>query len=156
MYASEWRKVCYEQPEYHAARSLACYLLSPEIFDQRAEHPRVKAFWNHDAMTLAPFTEFFLKVYSPGDATHADLIIVYAGLYWLFMECMNATQDAGTKLNYQAQAFTCRDNLETVLSSLPFHLPSTIETTCAMFLAVCPQHAYHAHESSLSSKCNMC
>ncbi|CCF38191.1 fungal specific transcription factor, partial [Colletotrichum higginsianum] len=99
------------------------------------EHPRVKAFWNHDAMTLAPFTEFFLKVYSPGDATHADLIIVYAGLYWLFMECMNATQDAGTKLNYQAQAFTCRDNLETALSSLPFHLPSTIETTCAMFLA---------------------
>ncbi|OBR08556.1 Fungal specific transcription factor [Colletotrichum higginsianum IMI 349063] len=86
-------------------------------------------------MTLAPFTEFFLKVYSPGDATHADLIIVYAGLYWLFMECMNATQDAGTKLNYQAQAFTCRDNLETALSSLPFHLPSTIETTCAMFLA---------------------
>ncbi|KAK6224272.1 fungal specific transcription factor [Colletotrichum tabaci] len=99
------------------------------------EHPRVKAFWNHDAMTFAPFTEFFLKVYSPGDATHADLIIVYAGLYWLFTECMKATQDAGTKLNYQAHAFTCRDNLETVLSNLPFHLPSTIETTCAMFLA---------------------
>ncbi|TQN63735.1 Protein STB5, partial [Colletotrichum shisoi] len=99
------------------------------------EHPRVKAFWNHDAMILAPFTEFFLKVYSPGDATHTDLIIVYAGLYWLFMECMNATQDAGTKLDYQAHAFTCRDNLETVLSSLPFHLPSTMETTCAMFLA---------------------
>ncbi|KZL75901.1 fungal specific transcription factor [Colletotrichum tofieldiae] len=102
---------------------------------QLAEHPRVRFFWNHDATTVAPFTEFFLKVYSPGDATHADLIIINAGLYWLFLECMNATQNTDTKSHYKAQAFTCRDNLETVLSSLPFHLPSTIETTCAMCLA---------------------
>ncbi|KAI8312991.1 hypothetical protein K4K61_009205 [Colletotrichum sp. SAR11_59] len=54
------------------------------------EHPRVKFFWNHEANSVSSFTDYFLKVYSPGEVTHADLIIVNGGLYWLFLECKNA------------------------------------------------------------------
>ncbi|WYZ42252.1 hypothetical protein EsH8_V_001147 [Colletotrichum jinshuiense] len=99
------------------------------------EHPRVRFFWNHEANSISSFTEYFLKVYSPGDASYADLIIVNAGLYWLFLECKNATTDSQKQSDFEAQAIVCRDNLETVLSNLPFHQPSTVESTCAMFLA---------------------
>ncbi|KAK1466484.1 fungal specific transcription factor [Colletotrichum cuscutae] len=79
--------------------------------------------------------DYFLKVYSPGYAAHADLIIVNAGLYWLLLECKNVTTDPDEKADYTEQATMCRANLETVLSSLPFHLPSTMDTTYAMTLA---------------------
>lgn len=102
------------------------------------EHPRVRFFWNHEANSISSFTEYFLKVYSPGDASYADLIIVNVGLYWLFLECKNATTDSQKQSDFEAQAIVCRDNLETVLSNLPFHQPSTVESTCAMFLAVRP------------------
>ncbi|KAK1517966.1 fungal specific transcription factor [Colletotrichum costaricense] len=99
------------------------------------EHRRVKFFWNHEASSVSAFTDYFLKVYSPGYAAHADLIIVNAGLYWLFLECKNVTTDPDKKADYTEQATMCRANLETVLSSLPFHLPSTMDTTYAMTLA---------------------
>ncbi|TDZ21191.1 hypothetical protein Cob_v005838 [Colletotrichum orbiculare MAFF 240422] len=78
------------------------------------EHPRVRFSWNHEANSISSFTEYFLKVYSPGDATHSDLII---------------------KADFAKQATVCRDNLETVLSNLPFHQPSNMDSTCAMMLA---------------------
>ncbi|KAI8188592.1 hypothetical protein K4K48_006462 [Colletotrichum sp. SAR 10_66] len=99
------------------------------------EHPRVRFFWNHEANSYSSFTDYFLKVYSPGEVTHADLIIVNGGLYWLFLECKNVIADPAKKSDFAEQATTCRANLETVLSSLPFHLPSTMDTTCAMMLA---------------------
>ncbi|OLN93247.1 putative transcriptional regulatory protein C11D3.07c 3 [Colletotrichum chlorophyti] len=99
------------------------------------EHPRVRFFWNHEANSVSSFTEYFLKVYSPGSATHSDLIIVNAGLYWLFLECKSATEDPNKKADFEAQAVVCRDNLETILSNLPFHQPSTMDATCAMALA---------------------
>ncbi|KAI8262983.1 hypothetical protein K4K58_013260 [Colletotrichum sp. SAR11_239] len=99
------------------------------------EHPRVRFFWNHEANSYSSFTDYFLKVYSPGEVTHADLIIVNGGLYWLFLECKNVIADPAKKSDFTEQATTCRANLETVLSSLPFHLPSTMDTTCAMMLA---------------------
>lgn len=105
--------------------------------NHRTEHPRVRFFWNHEANSYSSFTDYFLKVYSPGEVTHADLIIVNAGLYWLFLECKNVIADPAKKSDFAEQATTCRANLETVLSSLPFHLPSTMDTTCAMMLAVC-------------------
>ncbi|KAK4234338.1 fungal-specific transcription factor [Achaetomium macrosporum] len=99
------------------------------------EHSRVRFFWNHEANSVARFTEFFLKVYSPGDANHADLIIVNAGLYWLFNLCKSVSTEPGAKAHYAEQATMCRDNLETVLSNLPFHLPSSLDTTSAMAMA---------------------
>ncbi|KAL0937460.1 fungal specific transcription factor [Colletotrichum truncatum] len=101
------------------------------------EHIRVRFFWNHEINSISAFTDYFLRVYSPGDSdpAYADLIMVNAGLYWLFLECKNVIADPNKKADCEAQATVCRANLETVLSILPFHLPSTMETTCAMTVA---------------------
>ncbi|TEA19158.1 putative transcriptional regulatory protein [Colletotrichum sidae] len=99
------------------------------------EHPRVRFFWNHEANSISSFTEYFLKVYSPGNATHSDLIIVNGGLYWLFLECKNVASTPEQKADFAKQATVCRDSLETVLSNLPFHQPSNMDSTCAMMLA---------------------
>ncbi|RTE83564.1 hypothetical protein BHE90_001940 [Fusarium euwallaceae] len=99
------------------------------------EHPRVKMFWLYELCSMPNFTEHFLKLYSPGDAIHADMIVVNAGLYWLFRECKNVTPDSTGKSNLESHARICRDNLETVLSNLPFHMPMTIVTVFALSLA---------------------
>ncbi|KXH49002.1 fungal specific transcription factor [Colletotrichum salicis] len=96
------------------------------------EHPKVKLMWNHEISVIQSFTNFFLKVYSPGHATQADLIVVHVGLYWLFLECMYVTKEPETRHHFEAQAIISRNNLETILSQLPFHLPSTMEVTLAM------------------------
>lgn len=82
------------------------------------------------------FKEYFLKAYSPGEVTQADMIIVNAGLFWLFLECKNVTTDPAKRLELQRHAETCRDNLETILSLLPFHLPMTMDMVFALSLAV--------------------
>uniref|UniRef100_A0A0B7KG76 Xylanolytic transcriptional activator regulatory domain-containing protein n=1 Tax=Bionectria ochroleuca TaxID=29856 RepID=A0A0B7KG76_BIOOC len=55
------------------------------------ENSRIRALWLMDVQTLSQFTGHFIKVCSPGPATEADLIIVYAGFYWLFEECSKET-----------------------------------------------------------------
>lgn len=86
--------------------------------------------------TLGHFMEYLIKVYSPGMATEADLIIVHVGLYWLFCACSSAAIDESTKQDYDVQACVCRDNLDTILSRLSFHMPTTMDYACAMSLAV--------------------
>ncbi|KAF5621719.1 fungal specific transcription factor [Fusarium sp. NRRL 25303] len=90
------------------------------------ENPRVRFFWDNEATS---FTDIFLKVYSPGDITHADLITVNAGLYWLFRQCRQIITDPWQKADLETQALICRDNLETVLANLPFHQPCNITTS---------------------------
>lgn len=97
------------------------------------ENPRVRFFWDNEATS---FTDVFLKVYSPGEVTHADLIAVNAGLYWLFRQCKQIATDSCQKADLEAQAVMCRDNLETVLANLPFHQPCNIGTVASMMVAV--------------------
>lgn len=97
------------------------------------ENPRVRFFWDNEATS---FTDVFLKVYSPGEVTHADLIAVNAGLYWLFRQCKQIATDSCQKADFEAQAVMCRDNLETVLANLPFHQPCNIGTVGSMMVAV--------------------
>ncbi|KAL0779004.1 hypothetical protein CaCOL14_003488 [Colletotrichum acutatum] len=125
----------------HRALAYETYLCHPLSQSSSAsgwhklEHPQVKFMWNLNTALSQSFTNFFLKVYSPGDVTQADLIIVNSGLYWLFLECMYVTKEHDKRNHFEAQAIISRNNLETVLSQLPFHLPSTIEITLAMSLA---------------------
>ncbi|KAF5584304.1 fungal specific transcription factor factor [Fusarium pseudoanthophilum] len=96
------------------------------------ENPRIRFFWDNEATS---FTDIFLKVYSPGDVTHAELITVNAGLYWLFRQCRQIIKDSYQKDDLQAQALICRDNLETVLANLPFHQPCNIATASSMMIS---------------------
>ncbi|KAG6359011.1 hypothetical protein INS49_012531 [Diaporthe citri] len=92
-----------------------------EVLTKAAENPRVKFLWFYELCFIANFTDYFLKAYYPGEITQADMIIVNAGLYWLFLECKNVTTDPSKRSQLQSHAEICRDNLETVLSLLPFH-----------------------------------
>ncbi|KAM0413636.1 hypothetical protein ACHAPD_006874 [Fusarium lateritium] len=96
------------------------------------ENARVRFFWNNEATF---FSDYCVKVYSPGEATHADLIIVNGGLYWMFQLCKHATADSSQKADFETQAVICRDNLETILANLPFHQPSKLETVGSMVIA---------------------
>ncbi|KAG5746427.1 hypothetical protein H9Q70_010874 [Fusarium xylarioides] len=96
------------------------------------ENPRIRFFWDNEATS---FTDIFLKVYSPGDVTHADLITVNAGLYWLFRQCRQIITDTCQKDDLEAQALICRDNLETVLANLPFHQPCNVATVSSMMIS---------------------
>ncbi|KAM5346970.1 hypothetical protein ACJ41O_009975 [Fusarium nematophilum] len=109
-------------------KALACIRMAQE-------NPQIQMLWLLEFQTIAQFTTHFIKVCSPGPATDADLIIVNAGLYWLFCECANASTDPYLKQDCDAQALICRDSLETVLSRLPFHLPTTTEYVYALSMA---------------------
>ncbi|PKS08658.1 hypothetical protein jhhlp_004710 [Lomentospora prolificans] len=83
-----------------------------------------------DFMRPTQFSDDLSKSY--GLATEADLIIVHCGLYWLFCECFKAVTDEETKQDYDAQAFICHANLETVLANLCFHQQPNIDVAYAM------------------------
>lgn len=100
------------------------------------ECAQVSTLWLGDFMRPAQFSDYFIKVASPGTATEADLIIVHCGLYWLFCECSKVVIDEEIKKDYDAQAVMCQDNLETVLANLRFHQPTNIDFGYAMGMAV--------------------
>ncbi|GLI75619.1 hypothetical protein PoHVEF18_003880 [Penicillium ochrochloron] len=102
------------------------------------EHPRVLVFWPCESSALGDFTEYVIKVCSPGPVMDADLIIVHSGLYWLFWECSGIMTEDELKQDFQAQALVCMQSLETVLSNLSFHVPMNIDYVYALYMAVSP------------------
>lgn len=100
------------------------------------ECQQVATLWLGDYIKPTQFNDYFIKVASPGPATEAELIIVHCGLYWLFCECSKAVADDEVKQDYDAQALTCKANLDTVLANLRFHQPTNIDVAYAMGLAV--------------------
>lgn len=100
------------------------------------ENHGVQVLWLMDFQTISQFTTYLIKVCAPGPATAADLVIVNTGLFWLFCECANAVSDEHLKRDYDEESLIARANLETVLSTLPFHVPATLEYVYAMGMAV--------------------
>ncbi|KAH7137478.1 hypothetical protein B0J13DRAFT_479092 [Dactylonectria estremocensis] len=100
-----------------------------------SEQPSINIQWVLELRSLGHFTEYVIKAYSPGPVTDAELIIIHMGLYWLFLECASILTDDTTKLDYAAQALVSKDNLETVLSNLSFHTPTTVDYVRAMCIA---------------------
>lgn len=105
-------------------------------FRMARECPQVAMLWLGDFIKPAQFSDYFIKIASPGPATEADLIIVHCGLYWLFCECSKAVTDEETKQDYDEQAAICEANLETVLANLRFHQQTNIDFVYAMGMAV--------------------
>ncbi|KAH7133832.1 hypothetical protein EDB81DRAFT_805179 [Dactylonectria macrodidyma] len=99
------------------------------------EHSHINILWVLELKSLGHFTQYVIKAYSPGLVTDAELIIVHMGLYWLFLECASILTDDATKLDYTTQALVSKDNLETVLSNLSFHIPTTVDYVHALCIA---------------------
>jgi hypothetical protein len=91
--------------------------------------------WFLEFQTVGQFMQYLLRVYAPGAASDWDLIIVHAGLHWLFVGCRLVIDSQAQKSEYLAHALTSRDNLETVLARLSFHTPLTGECALAMNMA---------------------
>lgn len=105
-------------------------------FRMARESSQVAMLWLGNLMRPAQFNDYFFKIASPSPTTEADLVIVHCGLYWLFCECSKVATNEETKQDYDAQAFICEVNLETVLANLRFHQPTNIDFVYAMGMAV--------------------
>lgn len=77
---------------------------------------------------------------SPETASHADLTVVHAGLYYLFVEheVLGATKPL--EHDYNTIARSCQANLETCISQFPLFLTATVRHIQALLLSVSPQH----------------
>ncbi|CAG9956941.1 unnamed protein product [Clonostachys rosea f. rosea IK726] len=95
----------------------------------------VLGMWIYEFQNLDQFTHYLIRMCSPGPPTELEQIIVFAGLFWLFCECSSLVEDVNVKKDYEEQAFLCRDNLETVLLNIRFHVGSNMDLVYAMSMA---------------------
>ncbi|KAM0231071.1 hypothetical protein ACHAP5_011196 [Fusarium lateritium] len=103
--------------------------------------------WIYQFLPFQRFTDMCLDVYFNDNHFEANFITVNAGLYSLFLDysfhVVEQDRDA-----YVAHAHLCRDNLETVLSSLSLHLPATPDIILALLFGA--SYAIELSKPSLS------
>ncbi|OHW96910.1 fungal specific transcription factor domain-containing protein [Colletotrichum incanum] len=88
------------------------------------------------------FSDICLQVYFSDSFSEMEFIIVNAGLHSLFEDYSHRVP-VEEKAVYRGHARMCRANLETALSSLPLHLPTTTDAVTALLFG-----AWHAIELS--------
>ncbi|KAM0507676.1 hypothetical protein ACHAP9_002796 [Verticillium nonalfalfae] len=99
------------------------------------EHDMVEALWLPEFESMGHFTEYVIRVCSPGPSSEAELIIFNTGMFWLFLECASFMEDEDEMNDYTAQSYLCRDNLETLLAHLGYHVPNTMDYIYALNMA---------------------
>ncbi|KAL5356636.1 fungal-specific transcription factor domain-containing protein [Aspergillus floccosus] len=109
-------------------RILACLRIAHE-------HSPTEVYWPFEFGSLGDFTQYVVKACSPGPVTDMELVIVHYGLHLLFTECSGVLGDAIAKQEHEAQALICRNSLETILSNLPFHISTSLDSLRAMYMA---------------------
>ncbi|KAL4997511.1 hypothetical protein BDV10DRAFT_201803 [Aspergillus recurvatus] len=92
-------------------------------------------YWPFEFGSLAEFTQYVIKACSPGPITDMELMIVHYVLSWLFTECAISAADEAVRRDYEVQALTCRESLETIISNLSFHIDTNMDSICAMYMA---------------------
>lgn len=91
--------------------------------------------WIYEFLPFQRFTDMCLDVYFNDNHSEASFITVNAGLYSLFCD-YSLRVDTLEREQYTTYAHLCRDNLETVLSNLPLHLPATSDMILALLFGV--------------------
>lgn len=97
--------------------------------------------WLCNIMSIESFTDRALRVLFSSESSEADWLIVNIGLHWLFsiLSIASPDQDLGTHVRREdlvKEGHLCRENLETNLSTMPFHYPSDEDHTEALIMAV--------------------
>lgn len=105
------------------------------------DNPRVGYLWLCNIMSIESFTDRALRVLFSSESSEADYIIVSIGLYWLFsiLSIASPDQDLGSHVRREdliKEGRICRENLETNLSTLPFHFPGDQDHIEALIMAV--------------------
>lgn len=93
-------------------------------------------YWPFEFGSLGDFTQKVIRACTPGPISDMELIIVHYVLYVLFTQCSVGADDETLRQDYDVQAATCRESLETILSSLSFHIDTDIDSICALYMAV--------------------
>lgn len=86
---------------------------------------------------MESFSGMCLHVYFSEDVSEADFILVNVGLMYMFMDRQQRTADAKEQEECEGYMKTLRENTETALANLPFHLPATSNMISALLLGVC-------------------
>lgn len=91
--------------------------------------------------SVGQVTEQLLGVYSTDRApSMAELIIAYIGLYWLFTQCGQFSNDHSVQQTYLSYGSACESQANSVLSQLSFHLPISVDYILALTMAVSKVH----------------
>jgi hypothetical protein len=93
-------------------------------------------YWPFEFGSLGDFTQKVIRACIPGPISDMELIIVHYVLYALFTQCSIGADDETLRQDYDVQAATCRESLETILSNLSFHIDTNIDSVCALYMAV--------------------
>lgn len=112
-------------------------------------------------MSIDSFTDRALRVLFSSESSEADYIIVSIGLYWLFsiLSFASPDHDLGTHVRREdlvKEGRLCRENLETSLSTMPFHFPGDEDHIEALIMAVsarvliCNSLGHHAENLHVS------
>jgi hypothetical protein len=101
-----------------------------------AESSPSEIYWPFEFGPLGDFTQYVIRACTPGPISDMELIIVHYVLYSLFTQCSIGADDETLRQDYDVQAATCRESLETILSSLSFHIDTNIDSIRALYMAV--------------------
>ncbi|OJJ32614.1 hypothetical protein ASPWEDRAFT_60952 [Aspergillus wentii DTO 134E9] len=93
-------------------------------------------YWPFEFGSLGDFTQYVIRACTPGPISDMELIIVHYVLYSLFTQCSIGADDETLREDYDVQAATCRESLETILSNLSFHIDTNMDSICALYMAV--------------------
>lgn len=133
--------------------SLTAELIRPSTTD----NPRVGYLWLCNIMSIESFTDRALRVLFSSESSTADYLIVSIGLYWLFsiLSIASPDQDLGTHVRREdlvKESRLCRENLETSLSTMPFHFPGDEDHIEALVMAVSDRDPTCSSSSQLLSR----
>ncbi|KAL5042783.1 hypothetical protein BDW71DRAFT_200328 [Aspergillus fruticulosus] len=92
-------------------------------------------YWPPEFGSLGNFTQYVIRACTAGPISNMELIIVHYVLYSLFTQLSIGADDETLRQDYNVQAATCRESLETILSSLSFHIDTNIDSICALYMA---------------------
>ncbi|EXA42410.1 hypothetical protein FOVG_07656 [Fusarium oxysporum f. sp. pisi HDV247] len=115
------------------------------IRECETENSEVSA-WIREFFSMESFSGMCLHVYFSEDVSEADFILVNVGLMYMFMDRQQRTTDAKEQEECEGYMKTLRENTETALANLPFHLPATSNMISALLLG-----AFYAIEISKPS-----
>ncbi|KAJ4024118.1 hypothetical protein NW766_000350 [Fusarium irregulare] len=115
------------------------------IRECETENSEISA-WIREFFSMESFSGMCLHVYFSEDVADADFILVNIGLMYMFQDRQQRVTDKKEHEENEEYTKALRENTETALANLPFHLPATSNMISALLLG-----AFYAIEISKPS-----
>ncbi|KAF4963536.1 hypothetical protein FSARC_8473 [Fusarium sarcochroum] len=103
------------------------------IRECEVENSEISA-WIREFFSMESFSGMCLHVYFSEDVSEADFILVNLGLMYMFTDRMQRSNDQQEREESEKYSNALRENTETALVNLPFHLPVTSNMISALLL----------------------